>query len=45
MFDTLIFEEFMHSGIPSYKKLDFNSLKMIQNDTAYQPTKQGMIGL
>ena len=35
----------MHSDILNYTKLAFNSLKMIQNDTVYQPIKQGMIGL
>ena len=35
----------MHSDILNYKKLAFNCLKMIQNDTVYQPIKQGMIGL
>ena len=34
----------MHSDILNYTKLAFNSLTMIQNDTVYQPTKQGMIG-
>ena len=33
----------MHSDILNYTKLAFNSLKMIQNDTVYQPIKQGMI--
>ena len=35
----------MHSDILHYTKLAFNSLKMIQNDTVYQPIKQGTIGL
>ena len=30
----------MHSDILNYTKLAFNSLKMIQNDTVYQPIKQ-----
>ena len=34
----------MHSDILHYTKLAFNSLKMIQNDTVYQPIKQEMIG-
>ena len=43
-FDIVIVEYIMHSGILNYTKLAFNSLKMIQNDTVYQPIKQGMIG-
>ena len=35
----------MHSDLLNYTKLALNSLKMIQNDTVYQPIKQGMIGL
>ena len=35
----------MHSDILNYTKLAFNSLKTIQNDTVYQPIKQGAIGL
>ena len=35
----------IHSDIPSYTKLAFNSLKMIRNDTVSQPIKQGIIGL
>ena len=35
----------MHGDILNYAKLAFNGLKMIQNDTVYQPIKQGMIGL
>ena len=35
----------MHIDILNYTKLALNSLKMIQNDTVYQPIKQGMIGL
>ena len=35
----------MQSDILNYTKLAFNSLQMIQNDTVYQPIKQGMIGL
>ena len=35
----------MRSDILNYTKLAVNSLKMIQNDTVYQPIKQGMIGL
>ena len=31
----------MHSYILNYTKLAFNSLKMIQNDTVYQPIEQG----
>ena len=31
----------MHSDILNYTKLAFNSLKMIQNDTVYQPIKRG----
>ena len=31
----------MHSDIFNYTKLAFNSLQMIQNDTVYQPIKQG----
>ena len=31
----------MHSDILNYTKLAFNSLKMIKNDTVYQPIKQG----
>ena len=44
-FDTVIVEYIMHSDILNYTKLAFSSLKMIQNDTVYQPIKQGMIGL
>ena len=35
----------MHIDILNYTKLAFNSLKMIQNDTVYQPIKQWMTGL
>ena len=35
----------MHSDILNYTKLALNSLKIIQNDTVYQPSKQRMIGL
>ena len=35
----------MHSDILNFTKLAFNSLKMIWNDTVYQPIKQGMIGV
>ena len=42
-FDTVIVESIMHSDILNYTKLPFNSLKMIQNDTVYQPIKQGLI--
>ena len=31
--------------IPNYIKLDVNDLKMIRNDTVYQPMKQRIIGL
>ena len=41
----MIVDEIMHSDILNYTKLAFNSLKMIQNDTVYQPIKQGMIDL
>ena len=37
VFDTVFFEDTMHSDIPNYKQLGFNSLKIIQNDTVYQP--------
>ena len=30
----------IHSDIPNYTKLAFNSLKMIPNDTVSQPIKQ-----
>ena len=33
----------MHSHILHYTKLAFNSLQIIQNNTVYQPIKQGMI--
>ena len=33
----------MHSDMLNYTKLAFNSLKMIQNDTVYQPIIQWMI--
>ena len=35
----------LHSDISNYTKLAFNSLKMIRNNTVYQPIKRGMIGL
>ena len=34
----------MHSVVLNYIKLVFNSLKVIQNYTVYQPIKQGMDG-
>ena len=42
---TVIVEKIMHIDILNYTKLAFNSLKIIQNDTVYQPVKQGVIGL
>ena len=35
----------LHSGIRNYTKLACNNLKMIPNDTVYQPIRQGMVGL
>ena len=40
----MIYEDTVHSGIPRYKKLDFNSLKTIWNDTVYRPIEPGTIG-
>ena len=44
-YHTVIVEYIIHSDIPNYAKLAFNSLKMIQNDTVSQPIRRGMIGL
>ena len=33
----------MHSDILNYTKLAFDSLKMIQNDTVYQPIKDACV--
>ena len=33
--------KFLFILLSTYKKLDFNNLKMIQNGTVYQPIKQG----
>ena len=45
MFDTVIVEDVVRSGVPNCKKLDFDSLKMIQNDTVSRPMKRGIVGL
>ena len=36
----MIVEDIIHSGIPNYTKLAFNSLKMIQIDPVSQPIKR-----
>ena len=35
------YNNIIHSDIPNYIKLAFNSLKMIQNDTGSQPNQTG----
>ena len=40
-FDTVIVEEIIHSDIPSYTKIAFNSLKMIQKLHRFSANQTG----
>ena len=38
-------DDVVHSGEPNYKKMDFDSLKVIRNDSVSQQKKRGVIGI